>query len=389
MKSNRDIQRQSASRPAPDVVPADPRPVLLRQSLVELTAETQRHGFPGYRARQVYQWLYKQIAGSIEEMTNLPADYRAWLAEFYRFGGVEIADRRVSADGSQKLLIRLHDGRLIESVLMPDGERRTLCLSSQVGCPLGCRYCLTGQGGLLRNCSMDEILGQYLAARRLVPAGQIPITHLVFMGMGEPLLNTANVFAAIGRLTDPRAVGLSPRRITVSTAGVVKGIDALGEANLGVKLAVSLNASTEEQRQRLMPNRRLDRLEDILEAGRRFPLAKQRRITFAYVLLDGFNDALDDAHRLGRLLHGIRCKINLIPFNPVPGLLPFRRPPEAHVQRFQQILAEMNYTVSIRYSKGEDVGGACGQLAGHLNAQILYDARLADALVDPHAEDQS
>jgi 23S rRNA (adenine2503-C2)-methyltransferase len=355
---------------APSVPPASasPRPVLLEQSLIALTAELQRHGFEGYRAKQIFHWLYKQAAASIDAMSNLPRDLCAWLADFYEFGGAPIAAFLRSDDGSLKLLFRLADGQYIESVLMHEEDRRTLCISSQVGCPLGCAYCLTGLGGFRRQLAMHEILGQYLAARRLAPPGEKPITHIVFMGMGEPLLNTDNVFDAIRRLIDPQAVGLSPRRITVSTAGIVDGIHALGEAGLNVKLAVSLNASTEDQRGRLMPGRRLDRLDAILEACRRFPMPRQHRITFAYVLIDGVNDSLDDARRLGRLLRGIRCKVNLIPFNPVPGLLPYKRPPDERIEEFREALCEMNYTASIRDSKGADVGAACGQLAGHLNA---------------------
>ncbi|MCX8036229.1 MAG: 23S rRNA (adenine(2503)-C(2))-methyltransferase RlmN [Candidatus Sumerlaeia bacterium] len=353
----------------------DPRPVLLRQSLTALQAELQRHGFQGYRAKQIFHWLYKQAVPSVAAMTNLPAELRDWLDTFYRFGGVQIAERRDSADGSIKLILALADGARIESVLMHDEDRRTLCISSQVGCPLGCLFCMTGQGGFVRNCTADEIVGQYLAARQLLGPGAPPITHIVFMGMGEPLLNCDAVFEAIRRLTDPQAVGLSPRRITVSTAGVAAGIRKLGEAKLNVKLAVSLNASTEDQRGRLMPYARRDRLESVLEACRQFPMPRQHRITFEYVLFDGVNDSPVDARRLGQMLRGIRCKINLIPFNPVEGVLPFRRPPQERIEAFQQILIGMNYTASIRYSKGADVGAACGQLAAHAGAQLLYDTR--------------
>lgn len=357
---------------------ADRRPVLLQQTLAALTANLQRHDFPAFRARQIYHWLYKHGVGSIEPMSNLPAELREWLAATYRFGGGEIVDRRDSLDGSIKLVFALWDGRRIESVLMREKSRRTLCVSSQVGCPLRCRFCMTGVGGFVRDCTTDEILGQHLAARRLLPAGEDAITHVVFMGMGEPLLNCEAVFDAIRRLTDPQAIGLSPRRITVSTAGVVEGIRRLGGANLGVKLAVSLNASNEDQRGRLMPVSRRDRLDEILEACRHFPLPHRHRITFEYVLFEGINDSPADARRIGEMLRGIRCKINLIPFNPVPGMLPFHRPPQERIEQFQQILLDLNYTASIRYSKGADVGAACGQLAAHAGAQLLYDARAGD-----------
>jgi len=368
-------EREQRRRPATVAsVPSDPRPVLLRQSLIALTAELQRHGFEAYRAKQIYHWLYKRAVASVEQMSNLPTAIREWLAAFYRFGGGEIVDRRDSRDGSTKHVSALWDGQRIESVLMREDDRRTLCVSSQVGCPLGCLFCMTGVGGFVRNCSSDEVVGQYLAARRLLGAGEKPITHIVFMGMGEPLLNCDAVFEAIRRLTDPQAVGLSPRRITVSTAGVAEGIRRLGEAKLGVKLAVSLNASTEDQRGRLMPLGRRDKLTDVLAACRQFPLPRQHRITFEYVLLEGVNDSPQDARRLAEMLRGLRCKINLIPFNPVAGLLPFRRPPQERIEEFQKILLDRNYTVCIRYSKGADIGAACGQLAGHAGAQILYDA---------------
>lgn len=356
----------------------DARPVLLRLHLAELTAAVQRRGFPGFRAKQIYHWLYKHAAASVEQMSNLPREVRNWLHEHFRFGGGAIVDRRRSNDGSQKLVLELWDGHRIESVLMPHDERMTLCVSSQVGCPLRCRYCLTGVGGFVRDCTSDEILDQYLAARRLLRAARQSVTNIVFMGMGEPLLNCEATFEAIQRLTDPQAVGLSPRRITVSTAGVVEGIRRLAEADLGVKLAVSLNASTEDQRGRLMPVSRRDRLRNVLEACRRFPLKRQHRITFEYVMFDGVNDTPEDARRLHKLVRDIRCKINLIPFNPIPGILPFRRPPIERIEAFQQILFDLNHTVSIRHSKGQDVWAACGQLAAHAGAQMLYEAREAE-----------
>jgi len=367
--------RRSERPPAPKRPEPDPRPVLLRQSLSALGAELQRHGFRAFRAKQIYHWLYKHSVESVEQMRNLPQALRAWLGEFYRFGGCAIVERREARDGSVKLVFELWDGNRIEAVLMREDSRRTLCISSQVGCPLGCRFCMTGVSGFVRDCSSDEILGQYLAASREFSRSHGPITHIVFMGMGEPFLNCEAVFDAVRRLTDPQAVGISPRRITLSTAGLIEGIKRLGEADLGVNLAVSLNASNEDQRMRLMPWSTGNRLHDIVEACRRFPLANRRRITFEYVLLENINDSPADARRLGKLLRGIKCKINLIPFNPVPGILPFRRPSERRIDQFRQILLDMNYTVSVRYSKGPDIGAACGQLAAHAGAQLLYDTR--------------
>ncbi len=265
-----------------------------------------------------------------------------------------------SCDETQKLQFSLDDGLVIESVLIPDGRRLTQCVSTQVGCTVDCRFCLTGQMGFKRNLKAHEIVDQILTAQDFLQPGQ-RITSLVFMGMGEPLANLDEVSDSVTRLTNADwGMGFPKRRITISTAGFSERLHAV--ARLGVNLAVSLNASTSEQRARLMPMmNRLHALPDLLAACRRYPLPPNRRLTFEYVLLQGENDSAEDAMRVSQLLQGIRCRINLIPFNEFPHA-PFRRPTDNAVATFQRILRQKGYDVFIRKDRGRDVLGACGQL---------------------------
>jgi len=252
------------------------------------------------------------------------------------------------------------DGARVQSVLMPDEDRLTLCVSTQVGCGFGCAFCHTGTMGVERNLTAGEIAGQLMAARRTLPAGG-RVTHVVYMGMGEPLANYAATVKSLRLLIDPHAFGLSPRRITVSTVGLVSGIERLAREGLRVRLAISLHATTDESRDRLMPVNKGFDIEALLAACRSFPLAMRQRITFEYVLLDGVNDSPDDARRLVKLLRGIRAKVNLIPFNQWDGS-GFERPPLQRILAFQARLLEHGITATLRWSKGEDVGAACGQL---------------------------
>ena len=318
-------------------------------------------GAPRYRGRQLATWIYQKSVTSLESMTDLPKDFRRALAEVGEVQVPQIERVTPSQDGSQKLVVRMADGARVQSVLMPDEDRLTLCLSTQVGCGFGCSFCCTGTMGLDRNLSAGEIAGQFLAARRLVPADG-RITHVVYMGMGEPLANYAATVQSIRILTDPQAIGLSPRRVTVSTVGLVSGIERLASENLRVRLAISLHATTDEVRDRLMPVNKGFDLKALLEACRRFPLPMRQRMTFEYVLLDGVNDTPEDARRLVKLLHGIRAKVNLIPFNAWDGAA-FERPPLQRILAFQARLLEHGITATVRWSKGEDVGAACGQLA--------------------------
>jgi 23S rRNA (adenine2503-C2)-methyltransferase len=272
----------------------------------------------------------------------------------------EVERRTPSQDGSQKLVLRYGDGARVQAVLMPDADRLTLCVSTQVGCGFGCAFCYTGTMGLERNLSAGEIVGQVMAAREGLAAG-LRITHIVYMGMGEPLANYTATVKSLRLLTDPQAFAFSPRRITVSTVGLVTGIERLAKENLRVNLAVSLHATSNEIRDRIMPVNRGFAIEELLGACRRFPLPFRQRMTFEYVLLDDVNDSVEDARRLVKLLKGIRGKINLIPFNDWEGSS-FARPPLARILDFQTVLLEHGIRATVRWSKGEDIGAACGQL---------------------------
>ncbi|MGH7359643.1 MAG: 23S rRNA (adenine(2503)-C(2))-methyltransferase RlmN, partial [Candidatus Rokuibacteriota bacterium] len=294
-------------------------------------------------------------------MTDLPRHLRERLPAVAVVAPPAVVGRHVSRDGSVKLELGLADGRRVQSVVIPDGDRLTLCLSTQVGCGFGCAFCLTGTMGLERNLTAGEIVGQAWAARASLAAGA-RLTHVVFMGMGEPLANYAATVKALRVLIAPLGFGFSPRRITVSTVGLVKGLEKLARENLRVNLAVSLHAPTDETRSRLMPVNRGWGLDDLLAACRRFPLPVRQRMTFEYTLLDGVNDSPEDARRLARRLEGLRAKVNLIPFNEWSGST-FRRPSPERIRGFQRVLLDAGLTATIRWSKGEDVGAACGQLA--------------------------
>lgn len=341
--------------------------VLLGMDLPTLTSVVTGSGFPAFRARQLYHWLYKRAALGFDEMHNLAKEFRAWLNENCTLGFPEIVQVNEAEDGSKKVLLRLGDGNLVESVLMRERDWFTLCLSSQVGCALACRFCMTGYGGFRRQMTSAEIISQVLLTRRLVHGNEYP-RNLVFMGMGEPMLNLGQVIPVIRILTDPDGAAIAARRVTVSTAGIAPGIERLAKEGLGVNIAISLNAPGDALRSKIMPVNRQYPIEVVLEACMGFPLKHRRRITFEYVLLAGVNDSEEHARRLAALLRGLPCKINLIPWNP-DLRLPFRRPEEDTIQRFQQYLLDRCYTVSVRHSKGLDVNAACGQLAGHWESE--------------------
>jgi 23S rRNA (adenine2503-C2)-methyltransferase len=339
---------------------------LLDLSPAEMESLAESLGAPRYRGRQLAQWIYAKGVTDLEAMSDLPRDFRAALAARAAVHLPEVERRTPSQDGSQKLVLRYEDGARVQAVLMPDGERLTLCVSTQVGCGFGCAFCFTGTMGLERNLSAGEIVAQVMVARAGLAAG-LRLTHIVYMGMGEPLANYTATVKSLRLLTDPRAFGFSPRRITVSTVGLVGGIERLARENLRVNLAISLHATSNEIRDRIMPVNRGFAIEELLAACRRFPLPFRQRMTFEYVLLDGVNDALEDARRLVKLLKGIRAKINLIPFNDWEGS-GFGRPPLARILAFQALLLEHGITATIRWSKGEDIGAACGQLREEVTA---------------------
>ncbi|NTU42315.1 MAG: 23S rRNA (adenine(2503)-C(2))-methyltransferase RlmN [Nitrospirales bacterium] len=314
-------------------------------------------GLPTFRARQILHWIYEKYARSISEITELSRDLRERLAERATIGNLSVIDRLISRDGTEKFLFGLEDGETIESVLIPDEDRLTLCISSQVGCAMGCRFCLTGKMGLKRNLGAGEIVDQVISVNRAVMPRRV--TNIVLMGMGEPLANLENVSEALWRLTELMAI--SPRRITLSTSGIVPKILDLPRRAPMVNLAISLNATTDEVRDYVMPVNKTYPLKTLLDACRRFPLPERRQITFEYVLLKGVNDSRDDARRLIALLKGIPSKVNLIPFNPSEES-EFRRPEEKRVLEFQDILINAHLTALIRKSKGQDILAACGQL---------------------------
>ena len=314
-------------------------------------------GLPSFRSRQILHWIYERYAQSLEEITELSKKLREELAERAYISNLTLLNRMTSHDGTEKFLFGLEDGETIESVLIPDEERLTLCISSQVGCAMGCVFCLTGKSGLKRNLGPHEIIDQVISVNRMTLPRRI--TNIVLMGMGEPLANFDNVVEALRRMTGVMVI--SPRRITLSTAGIVPRVAELGQLGLKVNLAISLNATTDSVRDVIMPINKTYPIKALLDTCRKLPLQQTRKITFEYVMLKDINDSTADAKRLVRLLHGIQSKINLIPFNPYNDC-EYERPDDIAVLRFQEILAKAEVTVIIRKSKGWDILAACGQL---------------------------
>jgi 23S rRNA (adenine2503-C2)-methyltransferase len=323
----------------------------------ELESFIKKSGLPAFRAKQILHWIYGRYAGSIHEITELSKDLREKLSENAYISNLELLGRQVSEDGTEKFLFGLEDAETIESVLIPDEDRLTLCISSQVGCAMDCRFCLTGKLGLKRNLKSHEIVDQIISVSRTIKPRQI--TNIVLMGMGEPLSNFDNVVDALWRITE--FMKISPRRITLSTSGIVPKILELPKKAPAVNLAISLNATTDEERDYIMPINKTYPLKELLTACRKFPLPPRRRITFEYVMLKNINDTPEDAKRLINLLKGIPSKVNLIPFNPYEGS-EFERPEDARVLNFQKILLKGHITALIRKSKGQDILAACGQL---------------------------
>ena len=325
-----------------------------------LTAWMAERGEPAFRARQIFQWLYQRRVDDFESMSNLAKPLRAELAAHFSLGGLERSDVRTSSDGSIKYAFRLADGSQVEAVLMPNNTHHTLCVSTQVGCAMGCDFCMTARMGLVRNLSAGEIVQQVLEAYADLPEGAL-IRNVVFMGMGEPLHNYDNLVAALEILTADHGFGFSWRRLTISTSGLVPAIRRFARERVRANLAVSLNGVTDEVRSRLMPVNRRWNIAELLRACREIPKEPRERITIEYVLLEGITDDLADARKLVKLLHGLKCKVNLIPFNPWPGS-PYRGPDLEHARRFQEELLNRGLLATLRISKGQDIQAACGQL---------------------------
>jgi len=337
-------------------------------TLEELEALFLERGLPAFRGRQVFRWLTTPGLSSFDQMTDLPKALRAELAEEFSIALPEVAKEEISQDGTRKLALRLSDGEIIECVLIPEADHYTLCVSSQVGCAMGCAFCLTARMGFRRNLTPGEITGQVVRAKEVLQREGLdqgkPLRNIVFMGMGEPLANYEAVLKALKNLLHPKGFDFSSRRVTVSTVGLVPQIKRLGQ-NILVKLAISLHAADDETRSRLVPINKKYPLKELISACREYPLKKGWRITFEYVLLKGVNDSPRAARRLAKLLRGIPAKINLIPFNEHPDL-PFKRPDEATILAFQKILMDAGYVATIRKSRGQDISAACGQLRAAL-----------------------
>ncbi len=325
----------------------------------------QGQGKERFRATQIFKWIYQQDARSFEEMTNISKELRRELSESAFISDLEVEAVEEGGDGTKKYLFKLDDGQAVESVLIPIEGRNTLCISSQVGCAMACEFCLTGTFRLTRNLTTAEIVNQIMAVRRDVRESGEEIRNIVMMGMGEPLHNLDNVIPAIQIMIDGNGLQLSNRRVTVSTCGLVPEMARLGREVPNVNLAISLNATTDELRNRIMPVNRRYPLKELLRACREFPLPGRRKVTFEYVMLGGVNDSLEDAKRLLRLISDIPNKVNLIPFNEHEGC-DFKAPTQAAIDAFHTYLIDRHVTVITRDSRGSDISAACGQLKGRL-----------------------
>jgi 23S rRNA (adenine2503-C2)-methyltransferase len=328
--------------------------------LPELEQAVEALGVPRFHARQLFQWVHKRGVTNFGEMTDLGRDLRATLEQSFSIGTPSVVRRETSTDGTSKLLLRLQDGQLIESVFIPDTPANTFCLSTQVGCAMRCGFCLTGKMGIVRNLSAGEIVGQVRVLARELDLLRARF-NIVLMGMGEPLHNYDATMKALRILSDEYGLSVSARRITLSTVGVLPALERLATEPFMPNLAISLHATTEAQRDLLVPINRKYGLKELLDACRRFPVKRRARITFEYVMLRDVNDTDEDARRLVRLLNGIKAKVNLLPLNEAPGI-PFERPADARVDAFARILANRGVVVSVRKSRGRDIRAACGQL---------------------------
>src|SRR2546426_2429230 len=336
------------------------RPDLAELERASLEAALADLGHPRFHAGQIFRWMYRRGVTDVEAMTDLSRELRADLTSSFTLTTPAVVERDRSVDGTEKFLLRLADGRQIESVFIPDTPSMTFCISTQVGCAMACAFCLTGKMGLARHLTAGEIVGQ---VRVLAGALQMrdAAFNIVLMGMGEPLHNYDETMKALRILADEHGFALAPRRITLSTVGLLPALERLAKEPVMPNLAISLHAPTDVQRGELVPINRKYGVQDIIEACRRVQLKKRSRITFEYVLLAGVNDRPEDARRLARLLAGVKSKVNLIPLNAAAGI-PFERPSDETVDRFAQVLADHQLTVSVRKSRGRDIRAACGQL---------------------------
>jgi 23S rRNA (adenine2503-C2)-methyltransferase len=336
------------------------RPDLAELERPALETALEARGDQPFHARQIFRWLYRRGVTDVEAMTDLSRELRATLARDFVLTTPTLAHREISSDGTEKFLLRLADGRHIESVFIPDTPAMTFCISTQVGCAMACAFCLTGKMGLVRNLTAAEIVGQVRVLAGALNMREAPF-NIVLMGMGEPLHNYDETMTALRILTDEHGFNLPARRITLSTVGVLPALERLAREPVMPNLAISLHAPTDFQRGDLVPINRKYGVADIINACKRFPLRKRSRITFEYVLLAGVNDSPQDAARLAKLVAGVKSKVNLIPLNAAPGI-PFERPSDEAIDRFARIVSEHGVDVSVRKSRGRDIRAACGQL---------------------------
>ena len=342
---------------------------LLGMTLDELQSVVRGLGMPKFAAKQIASWLYDKKVNSIDEMTNLSLKHREALGAEYEVGGIPPVEAMHSVDGTIKYLFQVGEKNFIEAVYIPDDDRATLCVSSQVGCALACTFCSTAQQGFNRNLTVSEIIGQVWRASKIIGnfgvTGVRPITNVVMMGMGEPLLNVANVVPAMEIMLDDFAYGLSKRRVTLSTSGVVPALDMLRD-KIDVALAISLHAPNDELRDEIMPINKKYNIKMLMDSVHRYlevSNANHGKVTIEYVLLDHVNDGTEHAHQLAQVLKNTPCKINLIPWNPFPEA-PYGKSSNSRVDRFQKTLMEYGFTVIVRKTRGDDIDAACGQLAG-------------------------
>jgi len=317
-------------------------------------------GHKKFHAKQIYQWIWKRGVADFSEMTNLGVELRTTLAEAAAISMPRIIQHDISEDGTQKFVLQLADGKQIESVFIPDTPKQTFCVSTQVGCAMGCAFCLTGKMGLIRHLSAAEITAQVRTLARSTNLLDKSF-NIVLMGMGEPLHNYDETMKALRMLNQKEGFDMHPKRVTLSTVGLVPMMDRLAQEELMPNLAVSLHAATEEQRRAIVPPTKKYSLQDIIDACKRFPLSKRRRIMFEYVMLAGVNDSDEDARKLVKVLTGVKAKVNLLPLNAAPGI-PFERPSDERINSFAKILAGRGLMVSVRKSRGRDIRAACGQL---------------------------
>ena len=347
-------------------------------TLDEAEAFAAAHGWSKFRGEQIWRWVHASGVRGFDEMTNLSREIRAELASLASIGSLSVAEVQTSRDGTRKLRLVTRDGYSIESVLIPDGDKTTQCISSQVGCAVDCQFCATAKLGLVRNLDAGEIVDQVYLARKLL--GELEpdrrITNLVYMGMGEPLHNYDQLIRSLKILTNAKGAKLGQRRITVSTSGLVPKLEKLGaETAVRPNLAVSLNAPNDEIRDEIMPINRKWNIAKLMAALKAYPIEQRRRITFEYVLLAGVNDSLRDASQLAKLLRGVKCKVNIIPWNPHPEA-PYQRPADAVIEAFQMECKRLGLPTYLRTPRGDDIDAACGQLANRSNGSPLVPLRV-------------